>query len=308
MRVAYQKYIFYIHFKKPITFDTNPVFILRSVLGMNLHAMSCISKGTLCVECLYRKTCSYACIFETILPKENAEVPGRTRASHPFVLQLDTSFEKRFTTDALEFSIILFGHYTEYFPYIYGSFVRAGTNGLGKQRIPFDVTDIQTQGKSILTDADHIDTTVPALIWDSSERMLPPKNGEVLVQLLSPLRFKVAGAYSINFKSADFMMCLLRRMKTMCALYGESEPAYERYDAEKSTLRITQRALQWKDNEHYSSRQRTAMELGGITGTFTLAGTFSPTDLLLLEFAKLFGAGKNTNFGLGKIDYWTKWE
>jgi hypothetical protein len=94
MRVVYQKYIFTIHFKKTITFDTNPVFILRSVLGMNLHAMSCISKGTVCSECLYRKTCSYACIFETILPKENAEVPGRTRASHPFVLQLDTSFEK----------------------------------------------------------------------------------------------------------------------------------------------------------------------------------------------------------------------
>jgi len=308
MRVVYQKYIFKIHFKNLIAFDTSPVFILRSVMGMNLHRMSCISQDTICSECLYQKTCSYACIFETILPKENMELPGRTRASHPFILQLDKTIEKNYVTNSLQFSIILFGNYIEYFPYIYGSFVRAGINGLGKQRVPFDISDVLVQGKSILLDSNHLETNMPAVIWDSSDHNVTSQTGEILIQLLSPIRFKVEGAYTLDFEATDFMLCLLRRMKTICSLYGESDLASDKYDFENCKFKITQRALQWKDNEHYSSRQHTAMELGGITGTFTLAGTFSQADLALLEFAKLFGAGKNTNFGLGKIDYWTKWE
>ena len=33
---------------------------------------------------------------------------------------------------------------------------------------------------------------------------------------------------------------------------------------------------------------------------------FGRGDLMLLEFAKTFGLGKNTIFGLGNIDYWKR--
>ena len=50
------------------------------------------------------------------------------------------------------------------------------------------------------------------------------------------------------------------------------------------------------------------MELGGVTGTFKLAGHFSCVDAGLLDFARIANAGKNTNFGLGQLDFWAKWE
>ena len=146
---------------------------------------------------------------------------------------------------------------------------------LGKQRVPFDISDVLVQGKSILLDSNHLETNIPAVIWDSSDHNVTSQTGEILIQLLSPIRFKVEGAYTLDFEATDFMLCLLRRMKTICSLYGESDLASDKYDFENCKFKITQRALQWKDNEHYSSRQHTAMELGGITGTFTLAGTFS---------------------------------
>lgn len=72
--------------------------------------------------------------------------------------------------------------------------------------------------------------------------------------------------------------------------------------------RKTDRNLHWTDSTHYSARQKTAMELGGLTGTFKLAGRFSCVDAGLLEFARIANAGKNTNFGLGQLDFWAKWK
>ncbi len=45
-----------------------------------------------------------------------------------------------------------------------------------------------------------------------------------------------------------------------------------------------------------------------VTGTFKLAGHFSCVDAGLLDFARIANAGKNTNFGLGQLDFWAKWE
>ena len=78
------------------------------------------------------------------------------------------------------------------------------------------------------------------------------------------------------------------------------------YDSSKIEVVITEKNIQWKDYEHYSSRQKKAMQLGGVTGTFKLKGIFSEFDLALLDFARICNAGKNPNFGLGQIDYWER--
>ena len=48
------------------------------------------------------------------------------------------------------------------------------------------------------------------------------------------------------------------------------------------------------------------MELGGIVGSFKMEGEFSEVEMGLLRMNRIAGAGKNTNFGLGQIDFWEK--
>ena len=60
--------------------------------------------------------------------------------------------------------------------------------------------------------------------------------------------------------------------------------------------------------DHYSVRQKKLVILSGSIGTFSLSGTFSCMEKKLLEFGRIANAGKNTNFGLGQMDFWTKWE
>ena len=66
---------------------------------------------------------------------------------------------------------------------------------------------------------------------------------------------------------------------------------------------IVMRRLSWVDEVHYSVRQKNAMKLGGIMGSFKLQGSFTDFELSLLEFGKIANAGKNVSFGLGMMDY-----
>ena len=88
-------------------------------------------------------------------------------------------------------------------------------------------------------------------------------------------------------------------------MYGQCTqfPLYNNEDIE---FEITEKNLRWSDKTHYSARQKSAMELGGICGNFKVKGKFSDFDIALLDFAKKFSAGKNPNFGLGRIDYWER--
>ena len=304
MPLSYLPVRFHLRFASPAIADNPPLFVLRSLMGMHLRSMSCVSPNTKCPDCMYKSTCAYAFLFETILPTENKIAPGRDRASHPFAFT-DGTLLSDGTISEYDFTITLFGKACEYLPYTYASFVRAGKNGVFKSRTPFSIIKVCVGEKNILIDSEHIDTSAPVNLWKLNED-LPSKNGEVLVELHTPLRFKYGGKYGSDFSAKDFMNCLFRRMKTLCALYGSLDLKLEYKAGEK--IEIADKRLEWKECKHYSARQKKAMSLGGVTGTFKLRGTFTALEQNLLEFSKLFNAGKNTNFGLGQFDYWTKWE
>ncbi len=272
-------------------------FILRSVLGYNLRSICCIAHGKECTICSYNKTCAYSFIFETIIAKDNQFSPGTNRASHPFT----------FTNCSVNsFTINLFGKACEYLPYIYAAFHRAGQKGIFKERIPFRIKDVKILDKSILIDEQSIDTDNQLLIWSfKNNDSFYKEIKEIFIELKTPLRFKVFGKYTKFFSSRDFMQCLYRRCKTLCFLYGAFEDVAH-YNTSNITFEISEKNLVWKDTKHYSSRQNKVMELGGILGTFKLKGMFSRFDIALLDFARIFSAGKNTNFGLGQLDYWMK--
>lgn len=309
--IAYIPVHFYISFSSPAFADNQPLFVLRSVLGKELRSMCCIAHQSKCPECMYNKTCAYAFLFETILEQSNQVVPGRNRASHPYAftqgqLVIGKSMQE------YDFTITLFGKAIDYLPYIYAAFVRAGKNGLFKERVPFTVQKVLVGDKNILVSPEQIDTNVAPYVFEynlnDSSFNSSFKKGEVLIELKTPLRFKVGGKYSSIFSARDFMGCLFRRLSTLCSLYGNSElDGTYKYTANEQ-LQLTDKNLQWCENRHYSARQKDDMELGGVTGTFKLAGTFTQSDIKLLEFAHIANSGKNTNFGLGQLDFWTKVE
>lgn len=309
MKLSFLQFEFNLEFIEPAIVDTNPLFVLRGMLGKNLRSMCCISKQSVCGECLYSKTCVYSYIFETVLPSDNPVLPGRNKGCHPYSLSVKNRERKNPVTE-YSFVLTLFGKSVEYLPYIYAAFVRAGNDGIFRRRSRFRIKSVVVRsknngGKNILIDENHLDMEVEPEIWISGGE-LKSEAHEILVELNSPLRFKVYGRYGTDFSAQDFMGCLYRRAKTLCSLYGEfSEKDSQKYVPSQS-LEIIDRKIKWIDFNHYSARQKNAMELGGSVGSFKMSGNFSDFELSLLELNRIAGAGKNTNFGLGQIDYWSK--
>lgn len=308
MKLTYLPISFHIKFTAPTLVDVNPLFILRSMLGKNLRSMCCISKQSTCPSCMYNKTCAYAYIFETILMQENNVLPGTNRASHPFSFSKKEQQKENPLTE-FNFTITLFGKAIEYLPYVYAAFVRSGKDGIFKNRTSFEITNVVANGKNIFIDENHIDTNIEPLEWNFNfdSESTKNKNYEVLVDLQSPLRFKFNGKYGIDFSAQEFMKCLYRRAKTLCILYGKFESNFENYKS-SDTIEITEKNLRWIDYNHYSARQKDSFSLGGAKGSFKLVGQFTDFELALFELNKIANAGKNTNFGLGQIDFWIREE
>lgn len=306
MKLFYKKFFLKLRFETPIRFDVEPLFIMRSVLGRQLRSLCCIAHGRACADCEYNRDCVYSLIFETIMAKDNIPVPGRDRASHPWVLACaDTGGGELYE---LGFYLTLLGSYVHYLPYLYGAFERAGRAGILKARIPFSIAQIacEEQGALIplLYDGCLEMEGLSPSFWEAGRAEGELSDHEVRVELISPLRFKSGGRYTSEFDAGAFINCLHRRAHVLCSLYGEG--GGERADGAKERLRLSRRDLVWTDAKHYSARQKRVFALGGVKGAFTLSGSFSPYELSLLEAARLFNAGKNTNFGLGQLDYWIR--
>lgn len=304
MNLQYQQFDFTIKFSEPAFVDVEPLFILRSMLGKNLRSMCCISKQSTCSECIYNKTCAYAFLFETIMLQENSLLPGTNRASHPYSFSTKKN-QRENTLTEYNFTVTLFGKAIEYFPYIYAAVVRSGKDGLFRDRTEFEVGDVSIDGKSILISENQIDTSIVSKEISFDFNNNDKTQAEILVELKSPLRFKTNGKYTLDFNASEFMKCLYRRAKTLCMLYGTWEDEFNHYEPTEG-MSIEGKNLRWLDFNHYSARQKRGMELGGAFGSFKLSGEFSSFELALFELNKIANAGKNTNFGLGQIDFWKR--
>lgn len=304
MTISYQQFDFTIKFLEPAKVDVSPLFILRSMIGKNLRSMCCISKQSTCSDCMYNNTCAYAFLFETIMLQENLLLPGTNRASHPFALSTK-KLQRENPLSEFNFTITLFGKAVGYLPYIYAAVVRSGKDGLFRDRTEFEVVNVSIDGKSILISENQIDTSILSKEWTFDFNDNDKTQAEIFVELKSPLRFKTNGKYTVGFSSDDFMKCLYRRAKTLCMLYGTWEDDFNQYNPTKE-ISIEDRNLRWIDFNHYSARQKKGMELGGALGSFKLSGEFSRFELALFELNRIANAGKNTNFGLGQIDFWRR--
>ncbi|MDR1636712.1 MAG: CRISPR system precrRNA processing endoribonuclease RAMP protein Cas6 [Treponema sp.] len=311
-KLLYKKIGFSLSFREDVVFTSPPEFVFRSVIGYHLRRMCCIAHDKPCFDCLYSATCVYGSVFESVIPKDNRILAGRDRIAHPVVIEADrlTAAE----TASLVLNIIFTGSSLACLPYFFQALKKGGESGVLKQRTPYTIRDCFDYSagskRSLLVNAELLNTNIEPDVWEFDDPDGRPYGGELLIQLQSPLRFKVGGRYSGTFTAADFALCLHRRTETLCSQYG----SYTGGDKNAAGTawpffhgwNIAESALGWKDWTHYSARQKKTMRLGGLTGSMVLAGFFTPYEYAILRFAEIFHAGKNTNFGLGKIALWEK--
>ena len=293
--MKYLSFNCHMEFGSPVRFNVNPLFMIRSVMGAALRHECCYCLSEKCPDCDRQKSCVYYQVFEGVRPDFLKGMRVQAYSLHQVQKFSFGSEMQRF-----DFRMTLYGDsITELYPYVYLAFYNVGRRGITRDRIPFSFSVTHTS--SVADDRRSLSDSIES--WSEREEDYAAFSGKIKIELKTPLRFQYKGHYGLDFSLDDFSSCLYRRMKGMLSVFGNGPvPCGIIFDA----VKMHKENIHWQDYSHYSARQKDSMMLGGILGSIELDGNFSPLDMMILDFADRFSAGKNVVFGLGNVEVWKK--
>ena len=275
--------------------------MLRGAFGHALRRVACLTRQKDCTGCPLLDTCAYSAVFAPPARPNTLQRMSQTPA--PYLIEPPAWGPRRLETgDDWRFDLVLCGRALAELPLITLAFRQALERGIG----PGD-------GRSQLTAIDHetgdthrtvyrpelsrFDAHIPAI------PALPPGTtaNEITLHVHTPLRLQENGrALPPNrLTEQALLMAAIRRAALMQTFHGAGTPDWDFPGLKRIAETITgNKHLEWKDWTRRSARQQQTMQLGGVTGTWTLRGDLSPF-LPALHLGQWLHLGKETVFGLG---------
>lgn len=248
---------------KPLRLHEYPGSAWRGAFGHAFKAVACTQTDDRCERCPENSLCPYPLLFSA----------GETIA-RPYLLE-PHAFVGYFPEGAvLTLDVVVLGWLNAQLALLCAAFERLGAQGLGmRAAVPLHLLMIQQQvGKdwAMLTLEDgarHAPPPAPLII--------PPPPVRARVDLITPLKLKYRNNLISpeDFRASDLLVALARRFEA-CATILDTlplPPEPTQWLADADTL-FERTQLSWHDTRHYSSRQRTAIKLGGFVGTLWLHG------------------------------------
>lgn len=277
--------------------------LLRGQFGAALRRAACITKAKTCDGCPLLATCPYPAIFETPAPAEHA-LQKFSAVPNPYVIEpppLGTRFVAAGQT--LSFGMVLVGRALDQLPLIVYALQRALSRGIGTQRAAGDLEDIvheDAAGASVSVwepGAGRVLAHVPQIALPAFEAA-----HEARLDIDTPLRLQENSRplHGRDLSPRRLATALVRRA-TLLFEFHAGRPGLGAAASElaRHAERLAdERELAWHDWTRYSSRQRQAMTLGGVLGTWTLRGDLAPL-APWLWLGQWLHVGKNATMGMG---------
>lgn len=291
---------------------------LRGAFGHAYKNVVCMVAHRECERCLLRQRCPYTYLFETWKPDKAIWMTKYDRVPHPFILHPPPQGAKVWQKgESLCFEMSLFGQAVELLPYLILSWEELASQGLGSERIPLKVLrvsrqalpsqtliEIYTPGKDLSGTPQNWSVPISALRNSPEETQRPV----ITLHWQSPVR--LSGAHPDQSPELPFhtlISSLLRRLSMLAYFHGDIqvELDFQSLTLAARQVQTLESQLYWQDLQRYSSRQKQAMNLGGLSGSVSYEA--SARDYLpLLQLGQWLHVGKNTSFGLGQYHLLSK--
>jgi len=286
--------------------------LFRGSFGWALMQAVCVTRAHDCPPCALRDRCVYPWVFETPPPADAKIMRKYPAAPHPFVLIPPEGGRTIGAGQTVELGLTLFGRTVAWLPHFIFALERMGRAGLGGRRTTASLVTVDGRldgHRHPVYGADE--RTLRGVEAFTERRILPrvpPEAGEpalsqrVAIEILSPLRIRYREHLAARLDFHVLIRSLLRRLAHLSYFHCGGDPsivAFRDWIALAQEVRTVSSSLTWSDWTRYSSRQRTEMELGGVTGTVVFEGPLAPF-LPLLRLGEVAHAGKGTSFGLGR--------
>ena len=257
--------------------DKPPYFIgsqLRGALGYALKNVTCINPIYKCDGCFGKEECLYYQFYE------------ETNTFHKY--RFDFELGKEF----YDFSLYLFDDATTKLPYVLSAIHKMlSENGFGYSKVKYNNFDIY------INDINS---------YINSQLQIPPNPvktfqidnicQDITLKLVTPLRIKKQNRFvrDDNLELKDIINSIYQRQMRLLGK-GHKKFPYE------IKGKIVQKELTYKELTRKSNRQKTTMNLGGIMGYMKIEG-LNKECYEVLKVGELIGVGKQSVFGLGKIE------
>lgn len=309
--MLFGKYLFSSVFEDDAVLPYYKGSTFRGVFGHALKRVVCALKRQDCKDCLLREKCVYAFVFEAATGQASG---GRKRVAsppHPYVIEPPDTPKSHFNKgEPFDVTLLLFGKANDYLPYFIYAFEQMGKLGIGKRidgkRAGFFLKSVSTDGKPIYSSQDK-KITEGKFTQDLALEDLVALQRRVVqrldLRLKTPLRLKFENKLEASLPFHVFVRAMLRRISSLCNYHGNGEPPldYRGLVQQAKGVETTQSSLRWFDWKRYSTKQDQSMLMGGIVGQVTYSGNLSEF-VSLIKFCEQVHIGKQTSFGLGKIE------
>lgn len=276
--------------------------LLRGQFGAALRRTACMTGAKTCSGCPLLATCPYPAIFEAPAPASH-HLQKFSQVPNPYVIEPPKLGTRGVAAgEALSFAIVLVGRALDQLPLIVYALQRALRHGLGEERARGELEDLAWE---------RGDESVP--VWDAASGRVrahepvlevPAFDGcaSARLDIATPLRLQDNGRplKPHELSPRKLATALVRRTALLFELHA-GRPGFGARASELARHAETladERALAWHDWSRYSSRQKQAMTLGGVLGTWTLRGDLAPL-APWLWLGQWLHAGKNATMGMG---------
>lgn len=315
----YSNYIIQCRFLEDGTLSVFKGSALRGAFGHALKRAVCTVREKDCTACILHNQCLFAKFF--MEQKNNQE--GKTPSiPHPYIIEPPQNPKRAYAKgEEFNFSLALLGNFYEKLPFIIYAFELMGSKGIGRasqegfKNTPFEIIGIQAahiKGKpqiydpikkqlSTIPSPAKLEYAVPDFFKINNT---PRKNQELTIVLETPLRYKSDNTLHSVLTFEDLFKLMVRRIAFTFKEFGEKEPEidYKNLLQKAKNMSTLESNIIWKDQNRYSGRQKQALKIGGLEGNISFRGDFTEF-IPLLNLAILLHLGKQTSFGLGKIQY-----
>lgn len=284
--------------------------LLRGAFAWSFRRTVCVTKQPVCDGCLLKGNCSYFRIFETELAADHIPyLKGVRKVPHPFVLTPPIDGKTRYTAgDLLKIELKLFGSSVQLLPYYVYVFQNIGENGIGKNNTRFKVAgfnSISEEGISdevLSSDGKTVKTSfLPIRIPQADEPDIL-KTESITLSFETPVRLQGDGKVLLDGKKVSppvLLNGITRRYLALSGLYGSDGFSEIKPGFKFDLIKVAENSLKIYDWGRYSNRQKTFLNMSGLTGSITLSGEIKEAIPWLLA-GSFINMGKNTAFGLGQ--------
>lgn len=328
-RFYFSKYIFSVTPKTTLLLPSYSGSTLRGGFGHAFRRIICAFKDKECADCLLRRQCVYAYVFETPIPADAQIMRKYTAAPHPFILEPPMNNRKSYQKgEDLSFGLTLIGRAVDYLPYFIYAFEELGHIGIGKGRGKYELREVvehvsvappgspsplvgegRGEGeypgrKRIIYRGDNklLDQPNTPVRWPDILMNHPEPPNAIQVSFITPTRIKYKNSLTKDLKFHVFFRNLLRRISLLSYFHCNhriDDTGFKDLIEQAGKIKTVKRSLYWHDWERYSNRQETRMKMGGFMGEIAYEGNlkeFWP----YIRLGEYVHVGKGSGFGLGR--------